>query len=86
MVGILITPLVICATDDIYLVKIPSMQELTKENYQPLSSENKKYWINATQYSIYSFSPRPQLGTIILKIEVFNQDNKKDLPYLFSMF
>lgn len=51
--------------DKASLAKTSSVQKPLKENYQPLSSENKKYWINATQYLIYSFSLKPQLGTTI---------------------
>lgn len=38
----------------------------------------KKHWIGEEYYFIYDFDKRPQIGTIIIKIQVFTKDGKQD--------
>lgn len=87
--GGLVLPLITCAgvapnttnsNKASNLIKVSSKQK-TEEHYQLLPDENKKYWISSSQYLIYSFSTKPQIGTTILKIEIFSKENKKDTAY-----
>lgn len=50
----------------------------SEETYQALPGEGKKCPIGKDYYFTYSFDKKPQLGTIILKIELFDKDGKKD--------
>uniref|UniRef100_A0A7C4MN51 YtkA-like domain-containing protein n=1 Tax=Desulfatirhabdium butyrativorans TaxID=340467 RepID=A0A7C4MN51_9BACT len=43
-----------------------------------LTSENKPVWIGKDHYFTYSFSKKPQLGTVILKVELFDADDKRN--------
>ncbi len=43
-----------------------------------LTTENKPVWIDKDHYFTYSFSKKPQLGTVILKIELFDVDGKRN--------
>lgn len=38
----------------------------------------QKYWIGDQYYFIYNFDKRPQMGTVIMKIQVFSKDGKQD--------
>jgi hypothetical protein len=38
----------------------------------------KKHWIGNDYYFIYSFDKKPQLGTVILKIELFAENGQKE--------
>jgi len=48
------------------------------ENYELLPGADKKCNIGKDYYFTYSFDKKPQLGTVILKIEVFSKDGNKD--------
>jgi hypothetical protein len=43
-----------------------------------LPAAGKKCDINDGYYFIYRFDKRPQLGTIIIKIELYNKEGKRD--------
>lgn len=49
--------------------------------YKPLPKSGKKYEIGDDIYFIYEFSERPKIGTIVLKIRVFNKKGEKITPY-----
>lgn len=59
------------------LILMPGLGN-SEENYQLLPGEGKKCLIGKDYYFTYSFDKKPQLGTIILKIELFDKDGKKD--------
>jgi len=47
--------------------------------YIPMPGPGKKVPILGTDYYLtYGFDKKPKLGTVILKVEVFNKDGKKD--------
>ena len=46
--------------------------------YPPLAKAGEKCWINGDHYLIYEFDKKPQMGTIILKIQVFTKNGKQD--------
>jgi hypothetical protein len=47
--------------------------------YLPMPGPGKKVPIIGTDYYlIYGFDKTPKLGTVILKVEIFNKDGKKD--------
>jgi len=43
-----------------------------------LPGADEKCWIGKEYYFIYSFDKKPKMGTVILKIQVFNQAGKRD--------
>ncbi len=43
-----------------------------------LTTENKPVWIGKDYYFTYSFSKKPQLGTVVLKVELFDADGKRN--------
>lgn len=43
-----------------------------------LPGAGEKCWIGKEYYFIYSFDKKPKMGTVILKIQVFNQAGKRD--------
>lgn len=52
--------------------------------YNILQDEGKKVWLNSDFYMIYKFSKKPVIGTVVLKIEVFTRDGKKDTSLKIS--
>jgi hypothetical protein len=49
-----------------------------EKNTGPLLKAGQKYWIGEQYYFVYAFDKRPQMGTIIMKIQVFTKDGKQD--------
>jgi hypothetical protein len=45
--------------------------------YNPLPGAGQKVWIGQEYYFIYSFDKKPQMGTVILKIQLFDKDGKR---------
>jgi hypothetical protein len=52
--------------------------------YKPLPKSGKKYEIGDGAYLIYEFSEKPKMGTVILKIQVFNKNGDRITPYLIK--
>jgi hypothetical protein len=46
--------------------------------FTAMPAPGKKVPIEGGGYLIYEFDKKPKLGTVILKVEVFNADGKKD--------
>ena len=46
--------------------------------YAPMPGPGKKVAIGNDSYIIYGFDKKPKLGTVIMKVEVFTKDGKKD--------
>ena len=46
--------------------------------YAASAKAGEKCWINGDHYLIYEFDKKPQMGTIILKIQVFTKNGKQD--------
>jgi len=44
----------------------------------PALKPGQKYWIGEAYYFVYNLDKRPQLGTIIMKIQVFTKEGKQD--------
>jgi len=44
----------------------------------PVIKAGQKHWIGEDYYFVYNFDKRPQMGTIIMKIQVFTKDGKQD--------
>jgi hypothetical protein len=51
---------------------------LAEETYEPLPAAGDKCPIGNDYYFKYSFDKKPQLGTVILKIELFNKDGQQE--------
>jgi len=46
--------------------------------YPSMAGPGKKVPIGNDQYLIYGFDKKPKLGTVIMKVEIFTKDGKKD--------
>jgi hypothetical protein len=44
----------------------------------PLPGEGKKIWIGKDYYFTYQFDKKPQLGTVILKIELYDKNDDRN--------
>jgi hypothetical protein len=44
----------------------------------PVLKAGQKHWIGAEYYFVYDFDKKPQMGTIIMKVQVFAKDGKQD--------
>ena len=49
--------------------------------YKPMPKTGKKYELGDGNYVVYDFSERPKMGTVILKIQVFNKKGEQITPY-----
>ena len=47
-------------------------------NYEPLPGEGKNIAIGSDYSFVYNFAKKPQMGMVILKVEVADKDGKKD--------
>jgi hypothetical protein len=45
--------------------------------YNPLPGAGQKVWIGQEHFFVYSFDKKPQMGTVILKIQLFDRDGKR---------
>ena len=48
------------------------------QDYEPMGSPGKKVPIGKDFTAVYFFDKKPQMGTVILKVEVFDKEGKKD--------
>jgi len=46
--------------------------------YPPMPGPGKKVPIGSGHYLIYGFDKKPKLGTLIMKVEIFTREGKKD--------
>ncbi len=44
----------------------------------PVLTEGRKYWIGDAYYFNYRFDKKPQMGTIIMKVQVFSKAGKQE--------
>jgi hypothetical protein len=58
-----------------------SRGRVTQEAYPLLPKTGEKCWINGDHYLIYEFDKKPQMGMIILKIQVFTKNGKQDSAF-----
>ena len=49
--------------------------------YPSMPGPGKKVPIGSDQYLIYGFDKKPKLGTIIMKVEIFTKEGKKDTSF-----
>jgi hypothetical protein len=49
--------------------------------YAPMPAPGKKVPMEGGYYLIYGFDKKPKLGTAIMKIEIFNEQGKKDTSF-----
>ena len=47
-------------------------------DYPVMPGLGKKVQLGGGNYFIYNFDKKPKLGTLIIKVEIFNSNNKKD--------
>lgn len=48
------------------------------EIYEPMPGPGKKAQIGKDYTAVYTFDKRPQMGTVIMRLEVFDKEGKKD--------
>lgn len=48
------------------------------QEFEPMGAPGKKTSIGKDFTVVYSFDKKPQMGTVILRVEVFDKDGKKD--------
>jgi hypothetical protein len=49
--------------------------------YPPMPGTGKKVPVGSTHYLIYGFDKKPKLGMLIMKVEIFTTDGKKDTSF-----
>jgi hypothetical protein len=47
----------------------------------PTLKAGQKNWISDQYYFVYDFDKKPQMGTIIMKIQVFSKEGKQDSSF-----
>jgi len=52
--------------------------------FQPLPGSGRKCKISEDVYFTYEFSEKPKMGTVILKVQVFDKSGAKTTPYLIK--
>jgi hypothetical protein len=52
--------------------------------FSPMAEPGKKVPIGNGFYLIYGFDKRPKLGTVIMKVEIFTSEGKKDTSFQAS--
>ena len=50
-------------------------------NFPSMPGPGKKVPIGSDLYLIYGFDKKPKLGTVIMKVEIFSKDGKKDTSF-----
>jgi hypothetical protein len=53
--------------------------------FSPMPEPGKKVPIGNGYYLIYGFDKRPKLGTVIMKVEIFTAEGKKDTSFQASV-
>ena len=53
----------------------------SQPQYPPMPGPGKKVSIGNDYYLVYGFDKKPKLGTVIMKVEVFAKDGKKDTSF-----
>jgi hypothetical protein len=52
-----------------------------KPNYPSMPGPGKKVPVGSDLYLIYGFDKKPKLGTVIMKVEIFTKEGKKDTSF-----
>jgi hypothetical protein len=53
--------------------------EMKAPDYPVIPGPGKKVQLGEGNYLIYNFDKKPKLGTVIIKVEIFNSKDKKDI-------
>ena len=65
----------------LFLVSLVAMMYFGAETqgpiYNPLPIYGKKCWIGEDYYFVYKFDKTPKMGTVILKVQLFNKKGKR---------
>jgi len=49
--------------------------------YPPMPGPGKKVSVGSDHYIVYGFDKKPKLGTLIMKVEIFTKEGKKDTSF-----
>jgi hypothetical protein len=52
--------------------------------YKPMPKTGKKYDLGDGNYVVYDFSEKPKMGTVILKIQIFDKKGVQIAPYVLK--
>jgi hypothetical protein len=55
----------------------PSGPKAQQPEFKDLPKAGQKYWIGEVNYFIYGFDKTPKMGTVILKVQLFDKDGKQ---------
>jgi len=64
-------------SQDCFVLSSPEVLGAEK-NAVPVLKAGQKNWIGDESYFIYAFDKKPQIGTIILKVQVFSKGGNQD--------
>lgn len=67
----------VSAPDECRFISTSEVSGAEKDAGSPLKA-GQKHWIGGEHYFVYDFDKRPQIGTVIIKIQVFTKDGKQD--------
>ena len=67
-----------CPNQKAHAQKPDSTAQKSEPVYLEMPGQGKKVQMNENLYFKYSFDKKPKLGTVILKVEVFNKKGKRD--------
>lgn len=55
----------------------PSGPNAPEPEFKDLPNAGKKCWIGEVNYFVYEFDKTPKMGTVILKVQLFDKDGKQ---------
>jgi hypothetical protein len=57
-------------------------QNLKLDDYKPLPKPGERIPIGPDHYFIYAFSSPPKLGTVVMRVEIFDRDGRRDKSFV----
>ncbi|MFA6034408.1 MAG: hypothetical protein WC889_16025 [Myxococcota bacterium] len=66
----------------IWMFASAAVAAATEPEYPGLSKPGEKVALGANHYFVYGFDKQPKLGAIIMKVEIFTLDGKRDTSFL----
>jgi hypothetical protein len=63
------------------IISAASLEAAAVEKPKTLPGESKKVVINKDHYFIYEFAQKPSMGTVVLRVRVYDNSGKQLTPY-----
>jgi hypothetical protein len=57
-------------------------QNLKPDDYKSLPKPGERIPIGPDHYFVYAFSSRAKLGTVVMRVEIFNRDGRRDTSFV----